>query len=359
MSPSQMKKKKGIFSLALTNLLILVGLLLSVNLLSSLIMDGIYLYKQINPPVSQILYPESLPDQEYAQTIFQELRLLTKRYIPYVEWGRLPFSGRTITVDDTGERVQPLLPVNPTKHVHFFGGSTMWGTGVDDKNTIPSLFNQLHPDYRVYNHAQSGFISRQELAGLINQANQSQPMDIVVFYDGCNDPLTLCRADVSINGHREQSKFIAKLERDWETPDALFGSTQTLVQKIIKKGKRPNSQCQDNPAYAEKVAMTLVNNWKLAKQIANFRGAEFLAILQPVASLGKPRIQYITEEFDGSDWATVYPLVLDIKTREQLDWIHDFTEIFNVKDFVYIDSCHVNMIGNQMVAEAIDRILQP
>ncbi len=353
-----MKKKKGILALTATNFLVLLVLLLSVNLLSSLIMDGIYLYKQLNPPVSQPLYPESLPDQDYAHTIFQELRLLTKRYIPYVEWGRLPFSGRTITVDESGERVQHLIPDKPAKYVHFFGGSTMWGTGVDDQSTIPSLFNQLHPDYRVYNHAQSGFVSRQELAGLINLTNQNHPIDVVVFYDGCNDPLTLCRSDVSINGHREQAKFIANLERDWETPTALFGSTQTLVQKIIKKGKRPHSQCQDNPAYAEKVAATLVNNWKLARQIAQFSGAEFLAILQPVASLGKPSIQYITEEFDGSDWASVYPLVLRMKEREQLNWIHDFTEIFDVKDFVYIDSCHVNALGNQMVAEAIDRILQ-
>ncbi len=353
-----MSKKKGLSSLVFTNFFILLVLIWSVNLLSSLIMDGIYLYKQWDPPVSQPLYRESLPDQDYAQTVFQELRLLTKRYIPYVEWGRLPFSGKTITIDETGERVQPQLPDNPSKHVHFFGGSTMWGTGVDDQHTIPSLFNQIHPDYRVYNHAQSGFVSRQELAGLINLANQNHPMHVIIFYDGCNDPLTLCREDVSINGHREESKFVQKLERTWETPEALFGSTQTLVQKIIKKGRRPQSQCRDNPAYAEQVAATLVNNWKLARQIANFRGAEFLAVLQPVASMGKPSIQYLTEEFDGSDWAAVYPLVLQIKEREQLDWIHDFTDIFDVKDFVYIDSCHVNGLGNQMVAERLSRILQ-
>ncbi|MDH5701102.1 MAG: SGNH/GDSL hydrolase family protein [Nitrospirota bacterium] len=353
-----MKKKKGILLLTLTNLSILLILVWSVNLIASLVMDGIYLYKQWNPPVSQTLYSESLPDQEYAHTIFQELRLLTKRYIPYVEWGREPFSGKTITIDQTGERVQPNVPEHPTKQVHFFGGSTMWGTGVDDQHTIPSLFNELHPDYRVYNHAQSGFVSRQELAGLINLANQDQPMDIIVFYDGCNDPLTLCRADLSLNGHREESKFIQKLERTWETPEALFGSTQTMIQKLIKKGKRPGSQCQANPAYAEKVAMTLVNNWKLAKQIANFRGAEFLAILQPVISIGKPSIHYITEEFDGSDWLAVYPHVLEIKQKEQLDWIHDFTDSFDGPAFIYIDSCHTNNLGNQIIAQKISHILE-
>ena len=118
------------------------------------------------------------------------------------------------------------------------------------------------------------------------------------------------------------------------------------------------SQCQANPAYAEKIARTLVNNWKLAKQIANFRGAEFLAILPPVISMDKPNNYYITEDFDGSDWLAVYPHVLQIKQNEQLEWIHDFTDSFDGPAFIYIDSCHTNNLGNHIIAQRISQILE-
>ena len=38
----------------------------------------------------------------------------------------------------------------------------------------------------------------------------------------------------------------------------------------------------------------------------------------------------------------VYPLVLEIKERKHLDWIHDFPDAFDVGEYIYIDRCHVN-----------------
>ena len=193
----------------------------------------------------------------------------------------------------------------------------MWGTGVDDHTTIPAHFNALHPDYRVYNHGESGFVSRQGLARLVNLVNQDAPMDVVIFYDGCNDCLSLCSPDVSINGHREEAKIAQKLEYRWQVIDALFGSIQMVIEKVVKKGKRPPSRCRDNPAYAKKVASTLVNNWKIAKSVASLRGAEFHAILQPVAAIGHPNIDYLTDRGDETDWHMVYPLVREFRTKRK------------------------------------------
>ena len=107
----------------------------------------------------------------------------------------------------------------------------MWGSGVDDHNTIPAHFNALHQDYRAYNHGQSGFVSRQGLARLVNLVNQKSPMDVIVFYDGCNDSLSLCDPDVSINGHREQ-------ENERQIYDTFFyGSLLTLLAKTWRACK--------------------------------------------------------------------------------------------------------------------------
>ena len=349
----------GTAKLILTNIAVLLIGLLSLNFFFSLVIDGVYLYKKAFPSIAQPLYRESLPEQESAEKIFRELRQLIKRYTPYMGWSRQPFAGNTVNVEPIdGERVTPTTTTHPIKHVHFFGGSTMWGTGVDDYNTIPAHFNAQHPDYRVYNHGQSGFVSRQGLARLVNLVNQNSPMHIVIFYDGCNDPITLCRKDVSINGHREQAKISRKLTHRWHIPDNLLGSTRKALRTVFKKGKRPESRCEEDLTYAKTVATTMVNNWKIAKSVAALAGAEFHAILQPVARIGNPNTDYLQERFDGTEWHLVYPFVQEIKAQEHLTWIHDFTEAFDSPQPLYIDLCHVNSHGNEIIAKRLSEILQ-
>jgi hypothetical protein len=340
------------------NVVVLLMLLLALNFIASVYLDGKYLYKQVFVPINKKAYRASLKDRDAAIRFYREKKQLHTRYVPYTAWSRKPFSGEAITINREGDRIHSLTTDHPINHIRFFGGSTMWGSGVDDQNTIPAHFNDLHQDYRAYNHGEAGFVSRQELARLVNLVNVNSPMDVVVFYDGCNDSFSLCREDVEIHGHREQAKITKKLEHQWKIADDLVGSIRTVIQKMKKTGKRPPSQCKADPTYANLVASTLVNNWKIAKAVAALGGAEFHAILQPVAPLGHPNIEYLKERGSRTDFHLVYPLVLEIKEREHLDWIHDFTDAFDVDEYIYIDSCHVNGRGNQIIAEKISELLQ-
>ena len=353
-----MVKGIGHFSrLAVINVMVLLVLVWGLNLLASLYLDGRYLWKKIFVAIDEKAYVESLPDQDYAKLIYWEKEQLETKYVPYVAWSRKPFAGKTTTINRDGDRVHPSTTDTPSNHVHFFGGSTMWGSGADDRNTIPAHFNALHQDYRVYNHGEAGYVSRQGLDRLVNLVNQNVPMDMVIFYDGCNDCRSLCRADVSINGHREEAEMANKLEHHWQVVDDLIGSIQIVVQKYIKKGKRPPSRCKGNPDYAKKVATTLVNNWKIARTVATMGGAKFHAVLQPVAAIGHPNVEYLSDRGDETDWHMVYPFVLEIQAKENLKWIHDFTDAFDVNEYLYIDGCHVNGRGNQIIATKLSEML--
>jgi hypothetical protein len=352
-----MKSVWTYLKLGIINVGVLLILLLSLNFIASVYLDGKYLYKQIFVPINKKAYRASLEDRAAAIRFYREKKQLRTRYVPYTAWSRKPFSGEVININREGDRSHPLATDHPIKHIRFFGGSTMWGSGVDDHNTIPAHFNDLHPEYRAYNHGEAGFVSRQGLARLVNLVNAKAPMDVVVFYDGCNDSLSLCREDVEIHGHREQAKITKKLERHWETADDLVGSIGTVIQKITKTGDRPPSQCKADSTYANLVASTLVNNWKIAKAVAALGGIEFHAILQPVAPIGQPDIEYLNARGSRTDFHLVYPVVLEIKEREHLDWIHDFTDAFDVDEYIYIDSCHVNGRGNQIIAQKISELL--
>jgi len=71
----------------------------------------------------------------------------------------------------------------------FFGGSTMWGTGSADRNTIPSLVQALSEkeniNFDVQNYGFASVVIAQQVRLL--KTIPVSANDIVIFYDGGND----------------------------------------------------------------------------------------------------------------------------------------------------------------------------
>jgi hypothetical protein len=67
-----------------------------------------------------------------------------------------PFTDETINIDEHGmRRTYSDRTVTPVDAIAFLGGSTVWGTGVDDDRTIPSDFVKWNPEYAGYNYGGS------------------------------------------------------------------------------------------------------------------------------------------------------------------------------------------------------------
>lgn len=64
--------------------------------------------------------------------------------------------------------------------VWFFGGSTVWGTGVSDDNTIPSFFAKISGE-RVSNFGETGWSTRQSLNQLINLIGDGKNPKAIIF----------------------------------------------------------------------------------------------------------------------------------------------------------------------------------
>jgi hypothetical protein len=149
--------------------------------------------------------------------------------------------------------------------------------------------------------------------------------------------------------------------------DVLFGAVRDVIFYAwgrSLKAAGPPSRCQDEPDGAERVARTLISNWKNAKAIADSRGIEFHAILQPVAVIGAANLThlpYLEEESHSrsNDYQRVYPIVQRLMQSEAVPWMHDFTDAFDGDELIYIDGCHVNARGNEIIARRIDDIIGP
>ena len=197
---------KPFIKLAIINIIVFILLVFIFNVISFLLIDSFLFSSSKKEYSGQSRYKllSNSKTEEYNKLVFKEFYQLETDYIPYLVWSRKEFNGQTTKINSLGDRVTPCFDCqnqDSTTITRFFGGSTMWGTGVDNHGTIPFFYNSMNKNEVVYNHGESGFVSRQNLARLINLINQDEKANKVIFYDGWNDITELCRVDVSINSH--------------------------------------------------------------------------------------------------------------------------------------------------------------
>ena len=266
--------------------------------------------------------------------------------------------------------------------IWFFGGSTMWGTGVSDKGTIPSNYHIISKN-SVFNFGVGGYNSRHSLNQLITVLGDDYKPSDVVFYDGYNEILGGCR---------RENKFIPTHSREKRINDALlnnkkgfFSMTKTYFLKIAeilvepftlltaedKKSKnlKLGYDCNINEEKALKVAKNLVNNWYAAYLITKNENINFFAVLHPTIFSSDANYEFFTEEWKNRvkllrpQFDVVYPLMkkaLSKKCEEDNSFckvIHDGTNWIPPNSKVFIDDVHLNSEGNLIIAERLKFII--
>ena len=313
-------------------------------------------------------------DISWAEKHFFEFAELPTTYYDYITWRRDDFTGETINISDGVRKTSiPQIQNNDIPDYYFFGGSTTWGTGVNDANTYPSLFAERLKT-RVYNFGETGYIARQSLAYLNNFLIVNSINDIsgkhVVFYDGVNDVVSRCRSENSELGTARQKQIQKKLTLNQKfnseySFSKLFEQLKSFLQAIIRKLDKKNTQklteqfynCSSNSARAEEIARTLVETWQTASDLVTKRGGNFTAILQPVAFIGDPYINYL-DLTSGNDLAksmqykAVYPLIRQYAKAKNFEFV-DLSLVYDKCDNCYIDFAHVGPQAHQILVESL------
>ncbi|MFZ6012903.1 MAG: SGNH/GDSL hydrolase family protein [Bacteroidota bacterium] len=328
---------------------------------------GLYLRSRTQGSRDQL--PNFANDQQYARKVFKDYNSVQHEYEPFVGWKMLPYKGETLFVNKDGLRMHtpPAYDASREKTVRFFGGSTMWGEGSDDQHTIAALFHDKNPKYKVVNHAQLAYNTRQELDALITLYSKTDSADIVIFYDGVNDAAFLCPKDIKeLPAHRLVPMFREKLYvgKSAFVKDLL---KKIFVENILKaifafthKPSAENSpyDCLSKPGKAEEIADIFIKNWEMAHQIVTQRGGKFIAVLQPAVFIGNPRSDHLQLDPDfGNNFKEVYKHIQQKIKERNHDWIFDLTDKFDGQEYIYIDFCHVSPNGNDIVSREITNIV--
>jgi hypothetical protein len=245
----------------------------------------------------------------------------------------------------------------------------MWGTGVDDQHTIPSLFVASRPGFYAMNFGETAYTARQSLNLALQQYTAGLSPDIVVFYDGANEVLHKCRRELGPFSHAREVyiRDAIKLYGDGMSYGALFYPIQQLAEEVSEEvwgRNRPNYfyDCDRDADKAELIARSLLWDWLAAKYLVENTDGMFIAILQPVAYLGAPAVGHIKLDQElGQQFIEVYGRIRRLLQGEFAalqENVADFGDVFDGEELFYIDFCHVSRNGNELVAAQIGELLR-
>src|SRR5262245_39945475 len=142
------------------------------------------------------LYP-GRSDPEIKRLLYEHSVLRTV-YEPFVEFRMPAISYDTLNNHAVGFRILgkdqgPWPPVPDSFNVFVFGGSTTWGGGNLDDETIPAYLQEAlrglagSAKIALYNFGAGAHFSTQEVTFLQNLLRAGHRPDLVVFIDGLND----------------------------------------------------------------------------------------------------------------------------------------------------------------------------
>ena len=303
---------------------------------------------------------------EWADAYWREHFTRRFEYDSYVGWRGIAFKGTHLNIDDHGYRVtlNSMEPSDDIREVAFLGGSTMWGEGSNDANTIPSLFAGMVDSAHVRNLGQWAFTARQSLISLQQEIAQGYRPDWVISYDGVNDAPYGRR---SFANKREEQIRIALKGADRNSLPFLW-ATKRFARALMMifsgdEDKLPDRYLVDEAKSLE-CARDVLESWLSLKATCDAYGTNLLVILQPNAGVGQPNLSNLKnfgkgflEDGKAETTARYYDQIKSLLQNDRYDVLlpHfiDLTSAFDEVPNVYLDFCHVSPNGNAIIAEEV------
>jgi hypothetical protein len=328
-----------------------------------------------------------------AEELFREERAADRRmYRPYVVWSRRPYDGRLISIDEHGERRTPPGEVeDPELVVWMLGGSTTWGMGAPDDETIPSHLARLLTEreglrVRVRNLGEIGFVTTQEIVRLLREMQRGGRPDLVVFFDGVNDAAAAALWPEIPGAHMNFQEIRDRFERRGGPPPAwralvkssgLYRLARRLAHGLGVKG-RPAPVPWDPPTSAEDIETrgrqavdVWLENTGIVRAFARAHDFETLFVMQPSLMVGRKPLDPSEREILESERANaaklqsmdVYRYVRDALRRREgasdgAAPIIDLSDAFaGVETPLYFDYVHISGEGNRILAARIHELI--
>jgi|694.fasta_scaffold91489_3 hypothetical protein len=371
-----------IIKIILINIVVLFSLLIICDLISLTILNSSKILKKyFNNTNVDADFRSTFPvynNFNWSKTFYEELYKLPFEYRSYYGWRALNFKGKTINLDSNG--IRKTIDYHPNviknKTIGFFGGSTIWGFGVNDSTTIPSYISKIsNGTTNIINYGEQAYRAHQSLQLLEIEFSNKELPDVVIFYDGANNyrPINerlfstnnesaiierLKGMDQNINGINSNNAEATQFNKHYLYPTIFLLNKLIKISKIdINKNKLKHDLKSDSLAATE-----LLESWLLAKIYTERRGKRFYCFLQPTFFTSHAKnSEYIKSSINNGIHTNKTYLYYDllkkmIKSEKykplEINFV-DLSDQFYNQDNIYIDFCHLGPFGNETIAKKI------
>jgi lysophospholipase L1-like esterase len=315
-------------------------------------------------------YRENLPDiySELHDDFFEEKQGGTDvHFEPYYYWRTAEFHSKYVNIGSDGlkQTIKIPPPEESAKKVFLFGGSTMFGSFVPDKWTIPSFLQSLlGTNYDVYNLGQSGYVSTQELNFLLMHLASGNRPDVVIFYDGVNDgysgtfspaiPRYIESTGTGVS-HIPNKSLFSELYYRSRYPDLVKYITKRYdVWDNLVEAKIDENAKQTIDVYEAHIKQVKALAREYGFKAFFFWQPNLLSLTREVFPYETKMINNFSDVFIKSQRQVYLNAKEKFSNREQDENIYFIGQLFDkVKEPMYLDWCHVGGNGNQIVANEI------
>ncbi len=317
-----------------------------------------------NDETLKILYNTHDP-QSYRETIDQVWHN-EGEYHPFVDHSESPTNKKYLHITPQKFRMiqnqVPWIDKN-RKNIFFFGGSTTFGFGVKDEETIPSYFQEelfksnpaLKNKTAVYNFGTGSYYSTIERIRFEQLLSQSIIPHTAIFVDGLNE------IQQELEDRAPNSEYISYLTH--HTPTGIFVRDLSLmtffervsnkISKIIQK-KSPSPQ--NALSYEDAIKHTLTritNNHKMIRALCKEYGIRVLFVQQPI-----PYYHYDASQSAVPKHSPPWAPLPELAKRFYETWLPVTSDTLRLQDFkvqeqMYVDEVHYSPMFTHAIAKEI------
>jgi hypothetical protein len=305
----------------------------------------------------------------------------------YVYWKARPHQGNFFNIDDEGMR-RTLNPASgDDKKIFLFGGSTIWGSGVSDQDTVPSrlaedLAARGWKNFQIKNFAQPGYVSTQSVIALLLALRNGDRPDVVVFYDGFNDffssfqngeagiPQNEDNRRIEFNSARSfisvgvpaPPSFLVYLRNH-----SVFLSTVLAPSSSLAPSLNPRFPGKGSEKLARETLKIYWENLKLLKQISEENHFGLFTFWQPTvySRTPSPKGELAIKASLKRQFSESLETFFEEGYREVGQAISKPLHFFDLQKVLddqsgnlFTDFCHLTGEGNRIVARAMGEILE-
>ena len=324
------------------------------------------------------LFPD-LSEDDLREVVRENTHEYT--YEPFTQFREKPVAGKYFNVDPAGFRRSrnqgPWPPEARFFNVFVFGGSTTFGIGVPDDQTIASHLQAAFPraddqrEVRVYNFGRGAYYSSQERALFDRLVVAGTTPDLAIFIDGLNDFFFVDARDRPALTEGLE-KLVDRREEGGPSPVAAAVNQLPVMKLLARWGlvarPRPvmlsgpqvateNLPAFDDPAVSDWVIRRYVTNKRLIEGAAGAIRVPTVFVWQPVPTY-KYDLQYHTFKgtFGRTEYARFgYPRMAEYTQTHPLGpnfvWCADLQE--NLHELLYVDQVHYAPSMSQRIAQCI------